>query len=370
MKGTQLSALTLLLISALFAGCSGSPKSSDSPPDRAPDRPPSDRDPDRPPFFAAFGHEIMTSVDGVNWKRRESTISNFRSSAYGDGRIVALGGPQGGRVAVSEDGAQWRDIEVDSVPVDAVTYGADKFVAVGTILAGLLRGTAATSPDGVTWTPSAFAFSHGLRSVAYGDGLFIAVGSGLTATSLDGIVWSETLFGEKFPYQLYDVVYGNDTFVVTGNRGSVLTSSDGAAWEGRSSGLSGVFSLRAIAYGSGRFVAVGDEYIVRGEFVTGEGYGTERPVTRSAIIASQDGVSWDVQYTSTSQELRDIVYGNGLFVAIGANLGPTDKWGNPTSYNAVVVTSDIGTDWTTTEVGGPYGVWLSSVTYWPASDGS
>ena len=90
--------------------------------------------------------------------------------------------------------------------------------------------------------------------------------------------------------------------------------------------------------------------------------------------------------TGDSQTLSDIVYGNGLFVAIGDNEGPADEWGNATSHNAVVLTSHNVTDWTATEVGGTSvlheeggyydsdpnnpRVWLSSVTYWTSPNES
>jgi hypothetical protein len=54
-----------------------------------------------------------------------------------------------------------------------VTYGNGLFVAVGT------GGTILTSPDGVNWTVQASGGNH-LHSVTYGNGTFVAVGEGGT----------------------------------------------------------------------------------------------------------------------------------------------------------------------------------------------
>ena len=84
----------------------------------------------------------------------------------------------------------------------------------------------------------------------------------------------------------------------------------------------------------------------------GEGYGAERPMVRSAIITSRDGIRWTLRHTGDSQELTDVAFGDNRFVAIGNNEGPTNELGNSQSRNAVVLTSSDGTAWTATDVGG------------------
>ena len=343
-------------------------------------------DPNMPPVFVAVGDAIYTSVDGVQWNKQPTSIENEATVSYGNGRALVVG--IDGRLITSEYGSRWNEISPlvgDLAGTNAVTYGEGGFVAVGEIFAGRVVATAATSPDGINWTPRDVThLPGGLESVTYGEGTFVAIGHGFSATSSDGTVWTEG--SHRFLGQLFDVAYGDGRYVIVGGRGSVFSSDDGVTWEEGVSGLSDVFFLRGIAYGHGLFIAVGDEYIVRGEFVPGEGYGTERPMNRSVIISSQNGVSWDVQYSGPSQTLIDIVYGDGLFAAIGDSEGPRDEWGNATSHNAVVLTSDNGTDWAVAEVGGLSvlseegwfsdsspdnpSAWLSSVTHWPASDGS
>ena len=343
-------------------------------------------DPSVSPLFVAVGDAVYTSVDGVQWNEQPISIQSEATASYGIGRTVIVG--LDGRLITSEFGSRWNEVSTEMehlIGTNAITYGKDRFVAVGTAFAGEVVATAATSPDGISWTPADVShLPRGLESVAYGESNFVGVGHGFATTSSDGTEWR--VGSHRFLVQLFDVAYGNGTFVISGGQGSIFESRDGVTWREGRSGLSDIFFVRSVTYGNGIFVAVGDEYVVRGEFVSGEGYGPERPITMSAIITSQDGIDWNIQYTGPSQTLTDIAYGDNRFVAIGNNEGPTDQRGNSTSHNAVVLTSDNGTDWTETEVGGRSvvseegsfsdssadnpSVWLSNVIYWPASDES
>ena len=59
----------------------------------------------------------------------------------------------------------------------SVTYGNDRFVAVG-----YGGSKAAYSTDGINWTQSSIP-SEGWRAVAYGAGQFVAVGNGVASSS-------------------------------------------------------------------------------------------------------------------------------------------------------------------------------------------
>jgi hypothetical protein len=57
--------------------------------------------------------------------------------------------------------------------------------------------------------------------------------------------------------QLYDVAFGNGVFVAVGNEGAVITSPDGVCWIARNARTDE--RLRGIVFGNGIFVAVGYE---------------------------------------------------------------------------------------------------------------
>jgi len=177
-----------------------------------------------------------------------------------------------------------------------VAYGNGTFVAVGSGSGG----TILTSPDGVNWTQRTSGTSDYLflNDVTYGNGLFVAVGDyGVILTSSDGVTWTRrTLETSNW---LYGVAYVNGLFVavgynVSGYRGIIFTSPDGVNWTPQTSGTAN--TLYNATYGNGLFVAVGDG---------------------GTILTSPDGVNWTQRTSGTSYSLRGVTYGNGLFVAVG-----------------------------------------------------
>ena len=59
--------------------------------------------------------------------------------------------------------------------------------------------------------------------MAYGDGLFVAVGErGIILASPDGVSW--TLRNSGTSRDIYGVVYAKGLFVAVGERGTILTS--------------------------------------------------------------------------------------------------------------------------------------------------
>src|SRR5438876_6496522 len=137
----------------------------------------------------------------------------------------------------------WRNPAPTANRLSAVAYGNGLFVAVGDF------GTIETSSDGVTWT-----FRHAeaatLNGVAFGNDRFVAVGSdGLILNSQDGINWANGI--SLSSSWLIGVAYGNGAFVAAGLEGSLLISSNGVNW---TDGGSLPSSLRTITFGNGRFV--------------------------------------------------------------------------------------------------------------------
>ncbi len=95
-----------------------------------------------------------------------------------------------------------------------------------------------------------------------------------------------------------------DRWVAVGMTGNIATSPNGQSdWS--SFNFPGT-TLRAVNYGAQGFVAVGD---------TGR------------IILSPTGLSgdWTEQTSGTSDELRDVTFGNGLYVAVGGINGASDR---------------------------------------------
>jgi hypothetical protein len=251
--------------------------------------------------------------------------------------VTASGGGGGGGGGGA--GTTWT-IRNLSHPLRGVTYGDGLFVAVGSGDAIL------TSPDGVNWTTQTLGTGYGLNGVTYGNGNFLAVGDyGIILTSPDGVNWTRQTSGTS--NHLHGVAYGNGLFVAVGGWGTILTSTDGVNWTPQTSGTGNW--LYGVTYGDGLFVAVGIDGTIltspdgvnwtrqtsgTGNWLRGVTYGDGLFVAvgdGGAILTSPDGVNWTRQTSGTTSRLSSVAYGNGLFVAVGS--GP-------------ILTSPDGVRWT------------------------
>lgn len=172
-----------------------------------------------------------------------------------------------------------------------------KSLAAAIICLAVFAGTASAQTN---WTKRTSATDKTLNAIAYGAGLYVAVGEeGAIVTSPDAITWTARSSGTT--ESLRSVAYAAGSFVAVGSKsdpeqeGTLLTSPDGITWTARSSGTT-VF-LSGVAHGAGRFVASG---------------GSGRTVT------STNGTDWTAQNSITNNFLQGVIFGNGNFVAFGA----------------------------------------------------
>lgn len=219
--------------------------------------------------------------------------------------ISATASPNGPVAA----GVNWSSVDgiTGSGVLYSVAYGNGVFVAVG---ANLLM----TSEDGLTWTSRTPPNSNTWYWVIYDGGQFVAVannGSDRVMTSPDGINWT-THSADAGTW--LSVAYGNGLYVATSNNGStnIMTSPDGATWTPQS--VSG--QLNAIVYGGGKFVIV---------------------ETDGTVLTSTDGLSWTTSSSvlpSSGNSWNSVAYGNSTYLALsGGGVGSSpDRAG--TSANA------------------------------------
>jgi len=104
-------------------------------------------------------------------------------------------------------------------------YGARLLVALLLTLVAHNASGSSGSEAGATWTLRVPGFND-LNSVAYGNGLFVAVGgsrdSSTILTSRDGVTWTQRVSGTS--RDLNGVTYGNGLFVAVGSFGTIITS--------------------------------------------------------------------------------------------------------------------------------------------------
>jgi hypothetical protein len=90
--------------------------------------------------------------------------------------------------------------------------------------------TLAAGPFEVWHSRNPLPTSATLKSVAYGNGRFIAVGNnGIIVSSTNGVDWALQTSGVS--RQLKTVAFANGRFVIGGNSGLILWSDDGEQWK-------------------------------------------------------------------------------------------------------------------------------------------
>jgi len=292
-------------------------------------------------FVAIGGSSSWTSIDGMNWTLHAGPPGGFGYSydydgpvlTFGNGLFVAGTGTVDSRdtgIQTSSDGVTWtKRFSGTEDRFTSIAYGNGLFVAVGSHVGG---SSLFTSADGVTWTsqPSLLI----LNGVFYGNGLFVLLGKGGTIlTSVDGFTWQNHLFGPT--ENLTSIAHGNDRFVAVGERGIILSSADAVSWARATPATQA--DLADVTFGNGLFVAVGRSVLgARGPILssadavdwTNFGSGTSlNAVTLGknlfiavgeggTILSSADGVNWTARSSGTAEEFADVGYGNGHFVAI------------------------------------------------------
>ncbi len=235
------------------------------------------------------------------------------SVAYAQNQFVAAGF-DGGTIMTSPDSVTW-STNVSGFPSERfltdVAFGNGLWIAVGgqflpptsDIVGFNDNPGVASSTNGVTWAVSSAGADFLPAAIAYGDGRFVAVGNVIDASqqgthsgaavSTNAVTW--TLGNPAITTSaLNGLAFGNGIFVAVGDAGSIFSSPDGLVWTRRDSGTTAYLS--GVAHGDGQFVAVAC-------------------AGSPTVLTSPDGFAWHPQNISTS--FLGIAYGSAQYVAVG-----------------------------------------------------
>jgi hypothetical protein len=270
--------------------------------------------------FAASSGELFKSLDGgITWTQIFSAIGMANvgvgpydyvkcfSLRYINGVYAAVCGSvsqNGGGypfIYTSTDAITWtprQPTNFASMSHSDIAFGAGLYVAVG-------YQYTISSPDLVTWTARTNAQTAGWTGVAFGAGVFVSVqGFTNTATttvgySTNGTTWS----AQTIPSGRYQrVIFADSKFVAIGY-GVCATSPDGITWTARTVPN---FNWVDLDYSSPNgFVAVAS---------------TVNSTSPTVTITSPDGITWTSTSVNLGAKCTNVVYGTGFgFVTIDAN---------------------------------------------------
>jgi hypothetical protein len=242
----------------------------------------------RNPWGDAMSNPVQVNVsprgpiDRWAWRSPLPQGNELTDIAYGNGHYVAVGVE--GTIVVSTSGRDWSVRTAEYGSFTSIAFGEGLFVAVA-------DGFLYTSTDGITWTNRALPASAHILGLAFGAGRFVGVGTALVSSD-DGISWVEHTVGAPSGYPA--ITYGNGLFLVSAYNGT-LTSSNGIDWVQHP--LSGGWT--SLAAGNGVFVSH----------------------TFTQIVISTNGLNWQTVLTLTNNNYLDEVrFANGQFYALGTKL--------------------------------------------------
>jgi uncharacterized protein YmfQ (DUF2313 family) len=167
--------------------------------------------------------DIQVSSDlGVTWTAASSPFV-ASSLHFGNGAFYAFSGS--GSVFLSTNGLTWSTV---AMPAGSWATGASDGTATIVALNGLNTSVAVSTDNGVTWATHALPGSGVWGNAAWNGSFFVAVSSGTAtaATSPDGITW--TLL--TLPLAQYFIEAGGGGFVAFGSTSGFTVSPDGTTW--------------------------------------------------------------------------------------------------------------------------------------------
>ncbi len=195
-------------------------------------------------FLAIAGADSYDSPDGVTWTKHTSSAgaTHWKGLAQGNGHFVAVGDSNaaGGDRKVSEDGVAWHDYVEGGPALRALAFGAGVFVAVGA------QGHVETSSDGVTWEDHSDPTYGDVENLVFADGSFLFCAYPKCFTSPDGKSFTghDAVSPPNGP-----ITHGLGLYVSVVWESNILTSPDGLTWTRVFQGASGTPALASVGFG-------------------------------------------------------------------------------------------------------------------------
>lgn len=198
------------------------------------------------------------------------------------------------------DSSAWMSSSLTTLATGLVSYTS---IAFGNgVWIAVAQGFARVSTDGVGFgTPIALTgFGAGSQSIAFADGKFVILDStsAVCATTTNGTTFTYGTLPSARGWSI--PAYGNGIWLSVSNGTFAMTSNDGLSWTARTNSLSlpvvAMNQLAPIAFGAGLFVVIRQD--ASGSFST-----------------TADGITWvSRSQAAPDTALVNIIFANSLFV--------------------------------------------------------
>lgn len=237
------------------------------------------------------GGTLKESSDGQSWTNLDATstwISGMASDGAGKGVLIA---GNGAALMYSPDMQHWNYLNSDYSGIAANASGT--YAVVGTTGSNPYDGTASS---GASWSAlvdrQPTTRSGGFSGVASNGSGYVAAGKSI-GTSADGVTWNmSALPAAAGSDKMFDIAYGNGLYVAVGEKERIITSPDGVTWTSRRSGTQDLMNVK---YVNGEFVALGTDRLLH---------------------SADGTTWLDARGTYTALEYVNITYANGNYVII------------------------------------------------------
>ena len=257
------------------------------------------------------------STDLVNWTQNTILISP-KYIIFVNNKFYAFSEYSKG--CYSEDGINWTLFDTPFVYYSkhllAVCHGKGYFV--GILGYGGHGYYSAYSENGSEWIETAITGYYGWGGICYGNDMFVMVDRDYCKYSYDGINWSEKINLEENLY-LETVQFVNDKFIIYhGTNNTPFTkqayySYDGINWTAFTFNVSKY--VKNIVYGDGIYIAITD--------------------TKSESLFSLDGINWHkFKLIEEDTYINQLEYINNKFI------GFVDDSSSP-SYNSLITPNSV-----------------------------
>jgi hypothetical protein len=240
-------------------------------------------------FVASSNASIFISADGTAWTKTISIPDYAKGVVSAADKLLAVADSAGRTIVWSVGQSGSTHIAILPGTSSSIAYGGGRWVltTVQNALSGSGSGSIYTSTDASNWTAAdvtvhtaAYGAGSGNRvPVAYGDGMWLAVGSQPSDmyTSRDGLHWALNGSHADYGYGLA-LAFGAGEWVL-GTGAGTITSHDTVSWTSASHAGLRDQKIGAVAYGNGKWLATG---------LPGDPFSNAKPT----LFSSTDATSW------------------------------------------------------------------------------